>query len=75
MSDEAIEKLEISLSHHEKQIEELSEIVIRQDKEITKLKHLVSQTEEKLQDYIDNEKESGELSPTEIAARDKPPHY
>lgn len=74
MSD-PLEKIEITLAHHERQIEELSEIINIQWKEIDFLKRLLAKTEARLQDYIDTAGQDTALTPSEIAARDKPPHY
>ncbi|MCB9991158.1 MAG: SlyX family protein [Rhodospirillales bacterium] len=76
MSDaEKIEQLEIALAHQDRQIQDMSDMLGAQWKEIERLKRHLTKTEEKLQDYIDSAGEDAGLSPTEIAARDKPPHY
>lgn len=75
MSEQKLEDLETALAHHERQIQDLSDILVTQGKEIDRLKRLLAKTEEKLDEYIDTAQENEGLSPGEIAARDKPPHY
>lgn len=75
MSEEKFEALESTLAHQERQIQDLSDIIIQQGRAIDALKRHIQKTEDKLQDYIDTASEDKGLSPTEIAARDKPPHY
>ena len=71
-------KIEETLAHHEQQISDLSEIVTRQWEEIEFLKKQLSRIKDKvdgLQDEINSSGTDKGLSVTEIAARDKPPHY
>ncbi len=73
-----MEALELKLSYQERQIEELSELATQQWKEIELLKRRLQKTHEEIENYIEEARESaGEksLTPTERAARDKPPHY
>ena len=70
-----LENIEITLAHHERQIGELSEIINAQWKEIDRLKRHIAKTEAKLVEYMDSAGEDAALTPGEIAARDKPPHY
>lgn len=73
--DDRIAELETALAHHERQIEDLSDLISAQWKEIERLKNYIIRTEAKLDDYIDRAGEDAGLTPAEIAARDKPPHY
>ena len=75
MTDEKLEQIEITLAHQDRQIQDMSDMIIAQGKEIDRLKQHIVKTEAKLQDYIDSANEDSGLTPTEIAARDKPPHY
>ncbi|MAQ71448.1 MAG: hypothetical protein CL565_04560 [Alphaproteobacteria bacterium] len=77
-SEKRIEALEHKLSYQERQIEELSELATQQWKEIEALKRRLQKTHEEIENYIEEARETaGEkgLTPTEQAARDKPPHY
>ena len=69
-----LETIETTLAHHERQIGELSEMIASQWKEIDRLKRHIMKTEAKLEE-LEAAKEDTALTPTEIAARDKPPHY
>lgn len=69
-----IEAIETTLAHHERQIAELSEVIASQWKEIDRLKRHIMNTEAKIE-ALESAKDETALTPTEIAARDKPPHY
>ncbi|MAM34828.1 MAG: SlyX protein [Micavibrio sp.] len=76
--EKRIEVLESKISYQEHLIEELSELTTAQWKEIEILKRRLQKTHEEIENYIEEARESaGEksLTPTEQAARDKPPHY
>ena len=75
MSEERIENLEITLAHQDQQIQDMSEMITAQWKEIERLKAHIQRTEEKLLEFMDSDEESEALSATEFAARNKPPHY
>ncbi len=75
MSDDRIESLETTIAHHERQIQDLSDMITSQWKEIDRLKRYIAQTDAKLEEYMTSAKDGDALTPTEIAARDKPPHY
>ena len=78
MTDETINGIETTLAHHEQQIEDLSEMIRLQWKEIDLLKRRLDNTQNLLSDLQSNpsDAEPGEpLSVTEIAAAEKPPHY
>lgn len=71
-------KIEETLAHQEQQISELSEIVTRQWEEIELLKKQLARFKDKIEGLEDEiNAGSGEkgMSVTEIAARNKPPHY
>ncbi len=75
MSEKKIENLEMTMAHQDRQIQDLSDMLIAQGKEIDRLKRHIIKTEQKLEEYMDAAKEDEGLSSAEIAARDKPPHY
>jgi len=77
MTQDRIEKLEVMIAHQERQIQDLSDMLGLQGKEIDTLKIRLDRTQKKI---VDMEMAPGEtqgeaLSPTEQALRDKPPHY
>jgi SlyX protein len=73
-----ISDLETLIAHQDKQIQELNEVVTRQWQEIDALKQYVQRTKAKIEELelsigdLGNEKE---MSVTEEAAANKPPHY
>ena len=76
--EKRIEVLESKISYQEHQIEELSDLATAQWKEIEILKRRLQKTHEEIENYIEEARESAggkSLTPTEQAARDKPPHY
>lgn len=75
MTDDQYEQLETTLAHHERQLEEMSEMIASQWKEIDRLKRHILKTEQKLEEYMNTAQDDSGLTPAEIAARDKPPHY
>ena len=72
-----IHHIEETLSHHEQQIQDLSDMVARQWQEIDLLKKAIRALQEKMGSFsLGAEKTGSEnLSVTEQALRDKPPHY
>ncbi len=76
-NDETLADIQILLSHHERQIHELSDIVTGQAKEIERLKKRLDLAHEKLAEVEQTASEGRKegLSVTEQALRDKPPHY
>lgn len=64
MTDDKIIAIETTLSHHEQQIQEMSEVISTQWKEI-----------EKLRRYIENALSKMEETDGAPAASVKPPHY
>ncbi len=74
MTDNALAKIETLLSHQERQIHDLSDMVIAQGREIDALKLRLERLNAKIANVEAGD--AGEkLSATEQAARDKPPHY
>lgn len=73
MSDKRITDLEIKLSHLEQQLEDMNSVVLSQNDMIVKLDRKLQRAEGKIAE-IGEDHDSG-LSATDIAARDKPPHY
>lgn len=77
MSTDKLTHLEELITHQEKQIHDLSDVVVQQGKDIDLLKkHILH-----LKDKIDAAEQGGGNNPeaglnaTEIAALNKPPHY
>ncbi|PZP55055.1 MAG: SlyX protein [Micavibrio aeruginosavorus] len=74
MTEERINSIETALAHHEMQIQELSEIINQQWKEIERLKRNLEKAYDKISEIESSEDTEGK-SVTEIAAANKPPHY
>lgn len=76
MDNEKTDKIEIALAHHEQQIQDLSDMLNLQRKEIDQLKKRLEITQGKLAEVelSVSDKRDG-LSTVEQAALDKPPHY
>ena len=78
MTEDKIIALETALAHQEKQIEELNEIVHRQGQDIDSLKKRLTKTQEKLlavEETANGRSQGKEMTVTEMAAAEKPPHY
>lgn len=77
MSEKKIENLEEALAHHEKQILDLSEMVKAQWDQIDILKARLTKMQGKVEELEENlpDGDGKNLSVSEQAARDKPPHY
>lgn len=78
MTDEKITALEITLAHHERQIQDLNEMINRQWKEIDLLKRRLDKATSQLAELNTANTESDQSEPmtiSEIAAAEKPPHY
>ena len=78
MSDQTdLQAMQTLLAHHERQIQDLSDIVMEQRRDIDRLRLLLEKTNQKVTDIelaaTDGQGEG--LSVTEQALRDKPPHY
>lgn len=78
MTDSKFEKIEMALAHQDLQIQDMSEMINAQWKQIEMLKRQLDMAQSKLSALEssagDSAQEAG-LSVSEIAARDKPPHY
>ena len=73
---EKIEAIEMTLAHHDRQIEDLSEMISLQWKEIERLKLKLAAAYNKIDEMNSasgDQKEPQSIS--EIAASEKPPHY
>lgn len=68
MSDQKLIDLEIQLSHHEREIEELQKTVFLQQVSLDKLEKKVKLLSEQLQGSLSSGQEIG-------PANEKPPHY
>jgi uncharacterized coiled-coil protein SlyX len=78
MTDQTdLQALQTALAHHERQIQDLSDIVMEQRKDIDRIRRLLDKTGQKLADLEQGATEGRAegLSATEQALRDKPPHY
>ena len=78
MEEDRITKIEMTLAHQEQQIQDLSDMIAVQAKEIDRLKARLAHTQNKLLDIEHSSGTGGEragLSVSEQAALDKPPHY
>jgi SlyX protein len=76
VTTERLNDIETQLAHQDRQIADLSDIVLRQGREIETLQAKLRLAEERLSDVSQSlETSEQSLSATEIAARDKPPHY
>jgi uncharacterized coiled-coil protein SlyX len=77
MTEDRLQGIETALAHAEQQIADLSEMVNLQRREIDALKRYVEMASSRLQELEQSQVDaSGKgMTVTEIAARDKPPHY
>ncbi len=73
MAEDRIERIETMLAHQDRQIQELSEVVHLQSKEIKALR--LRQEKMMAMQAAASENNADSLTITEQAARDKPPHY
>ena len=74
MSENRLENLEIILAHQEQQMQDMSEMITAQWKEIDRLKAKITRLEGKIEETEKGNEETS-LSTTELAAMNKPPHY
>lgn len=73
-----ISNLEMLITHQDKQIQELNEVVIDQGKEIDALKRYIERTRSKLDEIENTIGDLGQenaMSVADEAAANKPPHY
>ncbi len=76
MNDDKLQKIEITLAHQDQQIQDLSEMINAQWKEIERLKLLLIKTQDKILELeASSDNDGKQASVTEIAASEKPPHY
>lgn len=78
VTDEEMQKIEITLAHHEQQIADLSEMLNTQWQQIEALKRQLTMAQDKLKTLEAGASEAAAeagMSVAEMAARDKPPHY
>lgn len=78
MNNKDTDHIEETLAHQEQQINDLSEMIIAQGKDIEALKLYIRDLKSKIEMLEDDAGETTDqkpLSVTEQAARDKPPHY
>lgn len=77
-TDQKINNMEIMLAHQDRQIQELNDLVAKQWEEIDALKIYVRATKSKLDELENNIGEAGDdngLSVSDVAEKNKPPHY
>lgn len=78
MTEDRLQALETLVAHHERQIQDLSELVVEQRRDIDILKRRLEKTQFKLLEMEEGASIGGDdkpLSVAEQALRDKPPHY
>lgn len=79
MSDKRLQNLEETLSHQDRQIADLGEMLILQGREISKLEREIKRLNAKIQAFEENaasgEDDGEALSPADFAAQNKPPHW
>ena len=76
MSEKELQSIQETLAHQEQQINDLSDMVIQQGKEITSLRQYIKRLEGKVEDLEQGKEGEGEAqSGIEFAAANKPPHY
>lgn len=78
MDNDRLNRIEIALAHHSKQIEDLSEVTFAQGKEIQRLNRQLDIAKQQIADMESGAKDAKSeigLSGIEIAALNKPPHY
>lgn len=78
MDYQRLTEIEMALANQAKQIEDLSDIVYQQGKEIARLNRQLEMTKQQLIDIESGSKDAKSevgLSGIEIAALNKPPHY
>lgn len=77
MTEDRLTSLETLIAHHERQIQDLSDMVLLQRQDIDRLKRHLEKTQAKILELEEGGAQSGAepLSVTEQALRDKPPHY
>lgn len=71
---EKITNIESALAHHDIQIQDLSEMISLQWKEIERLKRHLDKAYAKIED-LETSGDKKQMSVSEIAASEKPPHY
>ena len=77
MTEERLQKLEETIAHQDQQIADLSEILIRQNKDMAALRAEITKLGGRVEDLQGalEDKEGTPRSITEEAALNKPPHY
>ena len=77
MSETRLQTLEETLAHQDQQIADLSEMLILQGREITKLHKEIAKINGKLEAAggHSGQSEGEALSGADFAAQNKPPHY
>lgn len=76
MADKTLTTIQETLAHQERQIQDLSDMLIHTNTEISKLQAQITRLEAKLGEQVEAQTSNVKaLSVAQIAARDKPPHY
>ena len=77
MENDRFAAIEATLSHQDRQIQDLSDMVSQQWKEIERLKKALIKANDKIEEIQNTSSEAPDkpMSVTEIAAAEKPPHY
>ncbi len=68
MSEERLINLEFKIAHQEKQLEDLSDVLYKQQQTIDNLEALLQGITKRLQDVLGHEED-------DIRGHEKPPHY
>ena len=68
MSDERLINLEFKIAHQEKQLEDFSDVLYKQQQTIDNLEILLQGITKRLQDVLGHEE-------SDIRGHEKPPHY
>ena len=78
MNTEKLKDIEVLLTHQDRQIQDLSDMLAKLWREVETLKQRLSHTQDKLkavEEAASAARTDTALDVSEIAAREKPPHY
>lgn len=77
MTEQKLNQIEEHIAHQDQQIQDLSDMIIHQGKDIDRLKKHISKLESKIHVIEDSsaEGDNSGASISDVAAREKPPHY
>lgn len=76
MNNKSLDSIETTLAHHDLQIQDLSDMIQLQWKEIERLKLRLEKADAKISEIeASGTEENKQMSVSDIAAAEKPPHY